>query len=548
MTNKTQKNKTQNKLISLQNPDTSVKYRLGKNITGDYHEITFLGNEKNIALGPSKALGGSKTPPNEKEKENEKESENEKEKEPEPETLIDKYLYEGSRQDSIVGEGAFGSVHKTKSPGGTKYAAKILKIGKEINKIIINQKYEQTIKKQILEDAKKRNIKSSDPRIIDATKRKLQAIKENLTQQKLEVFNNEVDILKKLKPNCSEYILCYIGVFKKEHPLEYYIITEGLFEHVSLDSYVKTDKKYRDGINKSLEFFKNALKHKEIVDKDSVAEAGKQLHKKDDNYNTTESLLSMPYIELASNLCNGLHVLHKMGISHRDIKPENIMINPTTRQIKYIDFGLACDESTNLDMVCKYPIIGTPDTRDPYLLKVKNEVTDKNILYKSDLWSLGTVLFFSLSLGKYPIDYVENIDESIHKGLLKISDLYKHIVHNYNVPEFWSYSKILIIFELNKQHHELAMELNKQNGNNYSSALLSELLTLTPTDRKMHITHKNSIEFIKTSDKPNTPPFTKAKEIETHKEIINKVSKTKRGHKKTTHRIKASNLSTIREE
>ncbi len=30
-----------------------------------------------------------------------------------------------------------------------------------------------------------------------------------------------------------------------------------------------------------------------------------------------------------------------MGIMHRDVKPHNIMIDPTTRQLRLIDWGLA---------------------------------------------------------------------------------------------------------------------------------------------------------------------------------------------------------------
>lgn len=40
-------------------------------------------------------------------------------------------------------------------------------------------------------------------------------------------------------------------------------------------------------------------------------------------------------------LCSALSYLHSLHIMHRDIKPENIMIDPTTLNIKLIDFGFA---------------------------------------------------------------------------------------------------------------------------------------------------------------------------------------------------------------
>lgn len=32
--------------------------------------------------------------------------------------------------------------------------------------------------------------------------------------------------------------------------------------------------------------------------------------------------------------------MHSKGIMHRDIKPFNILINPSTKSLKIIDFGL----------------------------------------------------------------------------------------------------------------------------------------------------------------------------------------------------------------
>lgn len=37
----------------------------------------------------------------------------------------------------------------------------------------------------------------------------------------------------------------------------------------------------------------------------------------------------------------GLHYLHSNGIMHRDIKPFNILIDPTHKSLKIIDFGLS---------------------------------------------------------------------------------------------------------------------------------------------------------------------------------------------------------------
>ena len=44
---------------------------------------------------------------------------------------------------------------------------------------------------------------------------------------------------------------------------------------------------------------------------------------------------------------------------HRDLKPENILINPITRKVKIIDFGLAAfvDDSPYIFPKCGTPVI-----------------------------------------------------------------------------------------------------------------------------------------------------------------------------------------------
>jgi eukaryotic-like serine/threonine-protein kinase len=46
---------------------------------------------------------------------------------------------------------------------------------------------------------------------------------------------------------------------------------------------------------------------------------------------------------IVAQIADAVHAAHLAGIVHRDLKPENVMYDPTTRQVKLLDFGIATD-------------------------------------------------------------------------------------------------------------------------------------------------------------------------------------------------------------
>lgn len=97
-------------------------------------------------------------------------------------------------------------------------------------------------------------------------------------------------------------------------------------------------------------------------------------------------------LDIVIQSCEALSVAHSAGIIHRDIKPENIMLRPDG-YVKILDFGLAKLSDVNLNTfrnlanTAKGVIIGTPAYMSP------EQVADEKVDHRTDLWSLGVVLY-----------------------------------------------------------------------------------------------------------------------------------------------------------
>ncbi len=87
-------------------------------------------------------------------------------------------------------------------------------------------------------------------------------------------------------------------------------------------------------------------------------------------------------LEIARQLCAGLHAVHQAGILHRDFKPANVMLDGRGKA-RITDFGLAGLESE----LKEGAIAGTPAYMSP------EQITGKELTTKSDIYSLGLVLY-----------------------------------------------------------------------------------------------------------------------------------------------------------
>lgn len=129
---------------------------------------------------------------------------------------------------------------------------------------------------------------------------------------------------------------------------------------------------------------------KEMIDPTEYDPDGKYKHKGRD--------LKMPehvFAKFIRGIADAMRYAHNKNITHRDIKPENILLSLDNKIPKLADFGLACFAKENE----KQQIAGTPRYMSPE--QAKGDLLDE----KTDIFSLGSVMYFALSGGKHLMSF-----------------------------------------------------------------------------------------------------------------------------------------------
>ncbi len=110
-------------------------------------------------------------------------------------------------------------------------------------------------------------------------------------------------------------------------------------------------------------------------------------------------------LRLFGKVCDAVQHAHQKGIIHRDLKPSNILVgNQDGRPaVKVIDFGVA--KATNQRLTEKTmstqqgQVVGTLE----YMSPEQAQMTDANVDTRSDIYSLGVVLY-ELMTGSTPLN------------------------------------------------------------------------------------------------------------------------------------------------
>lgn len=100
-------------------------------------------------------------------------------------------------------------------------------------------------------------------------------------------------------------------------------------------------------------------------------------------------------LKLAARIASCLDYLHGQGMVHRDLKPANILFRGDNNPI-ITDFGIAKLLENSLELTSNSSVMGSP-----YYLSPEQAVSSSNIDGRSDLYSLGVILFEMLS-GRRP--------------------------------------------------------------------------------------------------------------------------------------------------
>jgi len=105
-------------------------------------------------------------------------------------------------------------------------------------------------------------------------------------------------------------------------------------------------------------------------------------------------------LAIGSQICGALAAAHESGVVHRDLKPENVVLGRAAGEsdyVKVLDFGVA-----KLDAEDAQPkltqtgyVVGTPAYMSP------EQIADKSVTAKADLYALGCVLYECL-VGRPP--------------------------------------------------------------------------------------------------------------------------------------------------